>query len=134
MRSELGEPPGNKTLQQVVEGMDVFDRHGDKIGKVERVFFGEVSSEENEYGKGSTTAAGADMPGERSWITDLAEVFAPDDLPDTMQSRLLREGFIRLDASGLFASDRYVMPEQIASVSNDGVRLSVRRDDLLKSA
>jgi hypothetical protein len=49
-----------------------------------------------------------------------------------MRARLLRHGFIRIDTSGLFAADRYAMPEQLASVSNDRVTLRVTREELMK--
>jgi hypothetical protein len=32
----------------------------------------------------------------------------------------------------LFAADRYVLPDQIAGVSGDRVRLKVSRDELIK--
>ena len=36
-----------------------------------------------------------------------------------------------VDVAGLFASDRYVMPDQIARVTEDGVHLRVGRDRLI---
>jgi hypothetical protein len=39
---------------------------------------------------------------------------------------------MRIDSAGLFAADRYVMPEQIAGVSSDRVTLRVTRDELIK--
>jgi hypothetical protein len=44
----------------------------------------------------------------------------------------LRHGFIRINASGLFTSDRYAMPDQIASVADDRITLRVAREDLMK--
>lgn len=64
----------------------------------------------------------------------LADVFRPDDeLPREMQEKALREGFVRLDADGLFAADRYIFPEHIDRVDGDRLVLSVGRDDLLKA-
>ena len=48
------------------------------------------------------------------------------------RQRLLLQGFVRIDANGLFAADRYVTPEQIASVSADGLMLNVSKDELVK--
>jgi hypothetical protein len=44
----------------------------------------------------------------------------------------LRHGFIRINTSGLFAADRYAMPDQIASVADDRITLHVMREDLMK--
>jgi hypothetical protein len=49
-----------------------------------------------------------------------------------MQQKALREGFVRLDAAGLFAADRYIFPEHIDRVEGDRLVLSVRKQDLLK--
>ena len=63
----------------------------------------------------------------------LADVFAPDEqLPREMQEKALREGFVRLDADGFFAADRYIFPEHIDRVEGDSLVLAVRKDDLLK--
>jgi hypothetical protein len=63
----------------------------------------------------------------------LTEIFAAnDELPEELRSRLLRHGYIRIDGSGLFASDYYVISDQIASVSKDRLQLNVLRDQLIK--
>jgi len=48
------------------------------------------------------------------------------------QERLARLGYLRVDASGLFAGHRYVEADQIASVSEDRVHLSVPADQLYR--
>ena len=53
-------------------------------------------------------------------------------MPETLRERLLREGYIRLDADGLFAADRYILPSQIASAAGDEVTLNVEKDQLIK--
>jgi hypothetical protein len=45
---------------------------------------------------------------------------------------VLRDGYVHLDASGLFASDRYILPEQIARLTADGIQLNVTEDALIK--
>jgi hypothetical protein len=128
----FGEPQANRLLQQIREDMDVYDVDGNRIGEVEDVYFGEVSGAADARGQGPATTQGAYREND-TWLHDLAEVFAgEEDLPEVLRARLLREGFLRLDASGLLAADRYVLPDQIASVSADGVRLRVRRDELIK--
>lgn len=131
-RPVFDEGTGNTILNQVHEDMHVCDNTGHDFGTVRQVFLGAVSEEEHESGRGSVTAS---TPGVRdeSLIDNLAEAFAGDDpLPETVRERLLRHGFIRIDAHGLFASDRYALPDQIESVSEDCVRLRVTADELIK--
>ena len=119
-------------LTQIYEGMTVYDRTDQKIGTVEHVYFGAVDQEAETHGGGPTTAA---SPGEHesSLIEDFAKaVAAGDEMPEPLRQRLLRHGFMRIDSTGLFAADRYVMPDQIAEVSGDRVTLRVTRDELIK--
>ncbi len=69
---------------------------------------------------------------EDTLVDNLAEAFAGDEeLPEAVRGRLLRHGYIRIDTSGLFASNRFAMPDQIESVSDDCVRLRVAKDELI---
>jgi hypothetical protein len=123
----------NPILEQIEEDMDVYDRSGDKIGEVEDIYLGSVGEDAVSESRGPATADDPDQPGRPSFIQELAEVFTgEDELPEVVRNRLLRQGFIRVDGSGLFGSDYYVMPEQIASVSQDRVQLKVSRDELIK--
>ena len=122
----------NTILNQVHEGMRVCDNMGDEIGTVRTVFLGAVSDHKDEQGGGPATAPD---PGWRdeTLVDNLAEAFAGDEpLPESLRGRLLRHGFIRIDTSGLFASDRFALPDQIESVSEECVRLSVTRDELIE--
>jgi hypothetical protein len=134
MSQPLFEPQyGNRLLTQIYEGMTVYDRAGEKIGTVEHVYLGEVSNEVNKRGGGPVTAPSPGR-GESSLIDDVATaIFPSDQVPETLRQRLLRQGFMRIDSTGLFAADRYVMPDQIADVSEDRVTLRVTRDELIKS-
>jgi hypothetical protein len=123
---------GRYLLTQVYEGMPVYDRTSHKIGTVESVYLGAISEEASQHGGGPATTS---SPGrsESSLIEDFAMAIAPQyQLPETLRERLLRQGFLRIDSTGLFAADRYVMPDQIESVSGDGVMLHASRDELLK--
>jgi hypothetical protein len=116
-------------LTQVHTGMKVYDRLHNEIGTVDRV---QISDDDP-----STIETEAATPGnlrdrERNVIDAIAEVFAPDNLPEEVRRRLMQQGFLRIDSSGLFAADRYVMPDQIMSVSGDAVTLKVSRDELIK--
>jgi len=119
------------TMQQIRDGMTVYDRTGAAIGVVEFVRFGE----EDPTQPGPETITGSEVENTAgTWLVEsIAEVFGADDnLPDTLRSRLIRHGFVRVDA-GLLASDRFVLPDQIASVTNEGVRLHVTDDELIKA-
>jgi hypothetical protein len=134
----MSQPPfepqyGNRLLTQIYEGMTVYDRAGEKLGTVERVYLGEVSNEVDKRGGGPVTAP-SPGGGESSLIEDVATaIFPSDHVPETLRQRLLRHGFLRIDSTGLLAADRYVMSDQIADVSGDRVTLRVTRDELIKS-
>ncbi len=117
-------------LAQVQEGMKVYDRLHHEIGKVEYVKIGDDNPETPE----SEAAAPSNYrERDETLIDNLAEVFAPeDDVPEEMRDRLLLAGFVRIESKGLFASDRYVMPDQIMSVSGDTVTLNVSKDELVR--
>jgi len=118
------------TLKFVEEGMKVFDRERHEIGKVEYVQFGDDDPATPEV----EAAAPNTLDDRRDTLLDsLAQAFsANDDLPEEIRQKLLQQGFVRIDAAGLFAADRYVTPEQIASVSDAGLTLNVSKDELVK--
>jgi hypothetical protein len=118
------------TLRYVEEGMKVFDRDRHEIGKVEYVQFGDddPSTPEVEAAAPNTLEQGRD-----TLLDNIAEAFtAGDEVPEEIREKLLQQGFVRIDAAGIFAADRYVTPEQIDSVSGDGLMLNVTKDQLVK--
>jgi hypothetical protein len=118
------------TLRFVEEGMKVFDRERHEIGKVEYVKFGEDDPDTAEV---EAAAPNTLDRRDRTLVDDIALAFtASDDLPEEIRQRLLEQGFVRIDANGIFAADRYVTPEQIDSVSGDGLMLNVTKDELVK--
>jgi hypothetical protein len=123
---------GSKVLLHIREGMEVYDQNNKLVGTVEDVYLGSASEDKRKHGEGPATVQDPDDWQEDSLVEDIAEVFGPDDIPEVLRNRLLYHGFMRLDGAGLFAADRYVMPEQIASISRDRVRLNVTKDELIK--
>ncbi len=119
-------------LSQVRNGMDVYDRENEHIGTVDEVHFGAATESQLTHGTGPATATSADSPGRDSLIGAIAESINPSEVPQELQEKLMRTGYIRLDSSGLFASDRYIMPDQIATFVDDKVYLNVTRDELIK--
>lgn len=129
---EYGEEGG--ILNAIEEGMEVYDVEGESVGEVEFVYFGTMQAEE---GVTPATTAGAplDVPQGDTWVErlgDVLELDAPDAFPEVLAERLLRRGFIRVDAGFLSGDDRFIFPEQIATVDEDGVRLRVEADDLVE--
>lgn len=103
--------PRNRADQNVLtavrEGSPVYDRDRQRVGIVKHVQFSD----------------GADTP----------PLNAPRFLtqfPDEIQARLLEDGFIQVDC-GLMWPERCITPEQIASVTEDGLWLNVGSDELL---
>ena len=118
-------------LAQIREGMKVYDHMDNEIGTVDRVKMSDDNPATEE-----AEAVTADEPPRRkdTFLDALADVFSADGLPEVVRERLLQQGFIRIDAKGLFAADRYVLPDQIMSVSGEGVTLKVSKDELVKRA
>ena len=122
----------NKTiLNQIHENMRVCDSIGEEIGRVREVFLGAVADTANQRGRGPATASTPEMRDE-TLVDQIAESFADAPLPEVLRERLLREGFIRIDSNGLFASDRFALPDQIESVSDDCVQLRLAKAELIE--
>lgn len=116
-------------LHTIREGMKVLDASNHEIGHVDWVQFGNDNP--------STPAQEAEsiegMEVNRDTLMDnIVDAFRVDDLPLDIRERLLMQGFVRIDSEGLFAADRYVLPDQIAGVSGDKLTLTVDKSDLMK--
>lgn len=140
-------------LNRIEEGMEVFDAAGDKIGTVEGLFFGansdlverEVDDVDDDAdgtldrmyypGTDEPLSDGQPVPAvgpELPELDDVAEALGGEsDIPEVLRKRLLQHGFIRIDSAGLFAGDRFAMPDQIRAVDAEGVRLSVAASELI---
>ena len=119
-----------QTLPQDIHvGMRVFDNARNEIGKVDDFRFSE-NEDDPEIEPSDIDASDRKMDG--GLMADIAEAFASDEIPQVLQDRLLREGYVRLDAKGLFAADRYILPDQIDSATGDELTLNVGKNDLLK--
>jgi len=114
------------------EGMRVVDKAMQPIGKVETFRSTDEAPDAPEVDAAGISPV---LERQRNDLTGLlADLFHPDDgLPREMQEKALREGFVRLDAEGLFAADRYIFPEHIDRVDDDRLVLRVSRDELLKA-
>ena len=118
-------------LRQIYEGMTVHDQTGHRIGTVEYVYLGEVAESPEDCGYNERTASALSSP-ETSLLEEFAmAILLTEQVSDIWRERLLSYGFIRINSSGLFTSDRYALPSQIAGVADDRVLLYVDRDELL---
>ena len=116
------------SLRNVEQGMRVFDSDHREIGKVEWVQFGDDDPDTPEV-----EASGPSGPRDDDNLFDvIAKAFRSDNVPEELRDRLVHQGFVRIDSDGLFQADRYVMPEQIQSVSGDEVTLNVTKEQLVK--
>ena len=110
-------------------GMKVFDSEGHHIGKIDDLKF-----PENAIAPEIEVAEVDDVVDERdeTIISAVADAFGHEDIPEPLRSQLLRDGYVHLDASGLFAADRYILPEQISRLDANGIQLNVTKDALIK--
>jgi len=112
-------------LNAVQPGMHVVDAAGKDVGRVDMIRMGDPEAE--------TTAGNNDL---RSEPLDLVARAigseAEPDVPEPLRSRLVRSGYLKLDGANLLDTDRYVPADKVTDVADDRVRLSVRREDLIK--
>jgi hypothetical protein len=122
----------SRILLQVYEGMAVYDQTGNKIGTVEYVYLGELTEQDEEFGQEQLASTLESSDG--SLIEDFARaIVLTEQVSDTLRERLLCHGFMRINSTGFFSADRYVMPTQIASVADDRIMLCVSREKLIKA-
>ena len=111
-------------------GMNVFDSHHRHIGKIDDLKFPENAIDPDIE---PATVDETDKEDRRETLLGaIAEAFGKEDIPEPLRSRLLVQGYIRLDADGIFKASRYILPSQIASASGDEVELNVDKDELIK--
>lgn len=117
-------------LRTVHEGMKVYDSSRKEIGRVDWVQYGNDDPETPDIE--ASTTEGVDEPRNTGLVADIIDALRVDDLPEPIRQRLLMQGFVRIDAEGLFAADRYVLPDQIGSVVDDELVLTVEKSELVK--
>ncbi len=110
-------------------GMKVYDSEHREIGTVDGLKYPENAIAPDVE---PATLDAADEREDNTILDVVADAFGREEVPEPLRSQLLRDGYIHLDASGLFAADRYILPEQIARLLPDGIQLNVTRDALIK--
>jgi hypothetical protein len=136
MNKMAGDMP--ELIQNVREGMTVRDRKGDEIGSVRDVFLGAAGDTTTTDPVGPTSDLGSEVRGDALDALDdrFPNLFGGSGTNATaeeevLRNRLRREGFVQVDSHGLFQGDRYVLPDQIQSVSENTVHLNVEYSQLI---
>ena len=118
---------GSEIFAEIREGMRVIDLAGEDVGKVDYVSAGDPEAVTTEGQEPLTPTGGI--------IGDFGRALSGDggepDVPEPFRSRLIREGYIKVDGKGWFGSDHYLTPDMIDRVTGDEVRLAVTRDNIL---
>lgn len=120
----------HNVLRSVHEGMKVVDASRKEIGRVDWVQYGNDDPETPDIE--ARTTEGMEDPQRGTLMDTIIDAFRVDDLPEELRQRLLMQGFVRIDSEGIFAADRYVLPDQIAGVSDDELVLAVDKSALTK--
>jgi hypothetical protein len=115
--------------QTIHVGMKVVDKDHKAIGEINDLRFPE-NAIDPAVEPAELDAKDRD-PRPHSILGEIAEAFREDDMPEAVRERLLREGYIRIDADAPFTADHFALPSQIASASGDEVVLNIGRDELI---
>jgi sporulation protein YlmC with PRC-barrel domain len=115
-------------LEKVKEGMTVYDVNGKKIGKVDDIHFGD--EDPNRFGAETLRAPRTgQVPDELSDLF-LEGLSNKEKIPHELLSRMLRQGFIRIEAGRILSSKHYALLEQIKGIGEDSITLNVTHDKL----
>lgn len=108
-------------IGQLKEGMPVLDASGNDIGKVGYIQMSDPNA--------ATVEPGVDQS-----VFDDRTVFTDTGDDGNVTERMRHTGYFKLDAKGLFSSDKYITPEMIDSVSEGAVRLKYDKDNIPEPA
>lgn len=119
------------TLMEIKKEMQVVDRNRNKVGEITLVMF----SDEDHDALGPETLSGEtpDMTASPSWVDDFVQGLSIDTpIPETLQERLHREGFIRVHEKNFFGDkDYYVTINQVSNVVDETVVLNTDKESLM---
>lgn len=114
--------PEPDAIGRVEVGMTVRDSDGERVGTVSATKMGDPEA---------VTEEGQRMPA--GFVDRVVESFGHREpaVHPQLAKQLLRTGYIKIDAGGLFARDLYASPTEIAEVDRAEVRLAVPGDRLV---
>lgn len=116
---------------RVREGMDVYDRYGDRIGIVEFVTFGDGDFDPDDTIDLTEQARERRQNHEFRRREVLTDLDTAEHIPYDIRLHMEQEGFVLMDA-GLLRTDRYILPEQIINVAGNRLVVRAMRDDLIR--
>lgn len=110
------------SVSRITTGMRVLDAGGTEVGTVDLVQRGDPNA--------VTVQAPTADPG--SSLDELIESAATEepDVPADLAARLLRSGYLKVSTGLAWTGAVYVLADQIATVADDEVRLTVTAADL----
>jgi hypothetical protein len=112
-------------LEQVQAGMHVVDAAGEDVGRVDFVQMGDPQAD-------TTAGNEARESGAFELVAKALGGKGEPDVPEPLRSRLVREGYLKLDGANLLDADRYVPAEYVRTVAQDRVQLNVSREALAR--
>lgn len=132
-------------LNQVRDGMAVYEVTGARLGTVTALYLGGNSPEARTETRGPAAPGDvvvpviASTPGQASGNNPgpIPAVRVSDSaLPDAVRARLEQTGYVRVTSGGLLPTEYFVTPEQILKVDTDThrVELKVVRERLISPA
>lgn len=116
---------GPNPLVHIQKGMAVYDADGNEIGEVDEVHLGQQTRANSDAMPGTESAIdeAIGVDGEHVITEGYPEILDAHQLPEALVERMLREGYLRVQHPGLPSADHVILPDQIDSVSEEGVYL-----------
>ncbi len=115
----------SQLLKYAQEGMTVYDRQGNKLGKVSMVYAGPEDYMPTGSGRSVIDVDENLLP------EAVRNLFPQDRVPDTIRQRLFQAGFLKIN-TGLLTSDRYALADQVEVVRSESIYLKVDKNQTLK--
>lgn len=116
----MSEREAPNPMTQVMKGMQVYDANGELIGEVNHVFAGpnhNISFDDLPFSEsidGDAVIVDANVP----------EIMNPERLPPELVERMRNEGYMHITRPGLQDIGTIILPDQIDSVSEQGIYLT----------
>lgn len=131
MHSEI---PTNLMIN-ITEGMKVYDKDTRLIGIVESVHLGAESDEaiSQRHAPVPDPNVSIDPQPAIPLAVPLTGLSSEENIPNELQERLLRSGYLRANSGGLWRISYYVLPDQISWIWGDSVTLNVAKDELIRA-
>jgi len=108
-------------LVHVQRGMTVYSSEGDEIGEVELVYLGQTT--QPNFDEVEQINRDVESEGDHVIMESVPEILHPSEVPAELMERMLNEGYLRVSRPGLEDTGSIILPDQIDSVSEQGIYL-----------